>query len=563
MRTNSFAKFAKKFFALSIVILIVLFSMSGLAFAEYETNVGTQTECSDMQKESCDKLGSKICCVPDISSPREFDCLQECSMQYDRCRDHCTEKGCLDVLEVDAAGNCDCGGCKETTCSDGSQKVDSIPECSETLCKGKGYILSDNYCCTCLDGANACHQYCKEKGKPYSNWGELDHNCSCYDEKYYPATADSCEIFCFPNAPIFNETSDPKCTCNNDYIADARACQDHCEKNGLDGIWDAPRNKCRCEGDFRWTASFCDTYCKPDCGEWSGEATGTEDDCGCVDCPEEGVGSGIIPLEIGIGATDSVTGIADYIAQIYWFATAIVGSVAVIMIIIGGIQYSTAGGNQKAIASAKETIISAIIGLVTVGLGYLLLSTFGNQFVDLQEPDIQTIKPGQYDFDAWDKEPRCQWSYSCNAASHLEMDAENCAGEGEEGQRCCCRGDEKNYSYKECHNDTCVEIETHDPLMEDRCDKVGESCKKIPTGHCDVNESWAKARCTNGKYEKMGELYCCLEGMECVEVGGECDSREDCCLYKTVNECKSSKCRRKPSTPDLGDRLPWLPPMAN
>lgn len=51
----------------------------------------------------------------------------------------------------------------------------------------------------------------------------------------------------------------------------------------------------------------------------------------------------------------------------------IVGIVAVIMIILGGFKYITSGGDATKVASAKNTIFYAVIGLVIVALAQLIV----------------------------------------------------------------------------------------------------------------------------------------------------------------------------------------------
>lgn len=51
----------------------------------------------------------------------------------------------------------------------------------------------------------------------------------------------------------------------------------------------------------------------------------------------------------------------------------LVGTVAVIMIIIGGFRYVSSGGKQESVTSAKNTILYAIIGLVVVALAQLIV----------------------------------------------------------------------------------------------------------------------------------------------------------------------------------------------
>lgn len=48
----------------------------------------------------------------------------------------------------------------------------------------------------------------------------------------------------------------------------------------------------------------------------------------------------------------------------------LVGAVAVIMLIIGGIRYVISGGDQSAVTSAKNTILYAIVGIVVALLAY-------------------------------------------------------------------------------------------------------------------------------------------------------------------------------------------------
>lgn len=48
----------------------------------------------------------------------------------------------------------------------------------------------------------------------------------------------------------------------------------------------------------------------------------------------------------------------------------IIGAVAVVMLIIGGIRYVVSSGDQNAVTSAKNTILYAIIGIVVAFLAY-------------------------------------------------------------------------------------------------------------------------------------------------------------------------------------------------
>ncbi len=51
----------------------------------------------------------------------------------------------------------------------------------------------------------------------------------------------------------------------------------------------------------------------------------------------------------------------------------VIGIVAVVMIMVGGFKYVTAGGDSSNITSAKHTIIYALIGLVIVAMAQFLV----------------------------------------------------------------------------------------------------------------------------------------------------------------------------------------------
>ncbi len=51
----------------------------------------------------------------------------------------------------------------------------------------------------------------------------------------------------------------------------------------------------------------------------------------------------------------------------------VVGVIAVIMIIVGGLKYITSGGESANITGAKNTILYAIIGLVVVALAQFIV----------------------------------------------------------------------------------------------------------------------------------------------------------------------------------------------
>ena len=70
------------------------------------------------------------------------------------------------------------------------------------------------------------------------------------------------------------------------------------------------------------------------------------------------------------GCTDG-TGIFQTIVNVILF---IVGAVAVIMIVIGGVRYTVSNGDSNAVTGAKNTIMYAIVGLVVAIIAYALVN---------------------------------------------------------------------------------------------------------------------------------------------------------------------------------------------
>jgi ABC-type Fe3+ transport system permease subunit len=51
----------------------------------------------------------------------------------------------------------------------------------------------------------------------------------------------------------------------------------------------------------------------------------------------------------------------------------VIGALSVIMLIWGGIRYTTSAGNQNSVTAAKNTILYAIIGLVVAVFAYAIV----------------------------------------------------------------------------------------------------------------------------------------------------------------------------------------------
>ena len=92
------------------------------------------------------------------------------------------------------------------------------------------------------------------------------------------------------------------------------------------------------------------------------------------ECLEAGSCGDTGGVNAGCGDADQVESkVNSTIKLIINIFSFIVGIVAVIMIIIGGLKYITSSGDAGNVTSAKNTILYAIIGLVVVALAQIIV----------------------------------------------------------------------------------------------------------------------------------------------------------------------------------------------
>lgn len=68
------------------------------------------------------------------------------------------------------------------------------------------------------------------------------------------------------------------------------------------------------------------------------------------------------------------TDLTAYVQSIINILIAVIGIVAVIMLIVGGFRYVFSQGNEKAVQGAKDTILYAIIGIVVAILSFAIVN---------------------------------------------------------------------------------------------------------------------------------------------------------------------------------------------
>ncbi len=68
------------------------------------------------------------------------------------------------------------------------------------------------------------------------------------------------------------------------------------------------------------------------------------------------------------------------VQRVVYILLFVIGVASVIMIIVGGIRYTIANGDQAAIKSAKNTVLYAVVGLVIALLAFAIVNFVVSRF---------------------------------------------------------------------------------------------------------------------------------------------------------------------------------------
>lgn len=85
--------------------------------------------------------------------------------------------------------------------------------------------------------------------------------------------------------------------------------------------------------------------------------------------------------------------LAQYVSGVYQFLISIVGLVAGFMIVIGGFQYLTAGGDKGRVDAGKRRILNALIGLTLAFGSYVILYAINPNLVSFEALKLRFIEP--------------------------------------------------------------------------------------------------------------------------------------------------------------------------
>lgn len=96
----------------------------------------------------------------------------------------------------------------------------------------------------------------------------------------------------------------------------------------------------------------------------------------------------------------SVPWIAEYISAAYNYGVGIVGILAAVVLMAGGLLWLLSRGDASKTSTAKELIVSSLIGLIIMLTSYMLLSFINPELLKLKSIELGSIKaaefPGDY-----------------------------------------------------------------------------------------------------------------------------------------------------------------------
>ena len=141
-----------------------------------------------------------------------------------------------------------------------------------------------------------------------------------------------------------------------------------------------------------------DGWTKAKCGGEEGEVGGIqvewEEGTACKDIEDCCTPPEPVELQVPfVAGKTSVKDVGEYINDLYIWLVGALGILAVVMIMVGGVQWMFAAGNVSKINVAKKRISDAFLGLLLCAFSFLILYTINPALVNLEMPGVPKIKP--------------------------------------------------------------------------------------------------------------------------------------------------------------------------
>lgn len=100
----------------------------------------------------------------------------------------------------------------------------------------------------------------------------------------------------------------------------------------------------------------------------------------------------LAPVTCPVGEKYNIPWIGQYIAGLYNYALGIVGILAAIMLMAGGLLWLISAGDASKITKAKELIIGSISGLIILLVSYTILTIVNPDLVNLKGVNVSSVQ---------------------------------------------------------------------------------------------------------------------------------------------------------------------------
>ncbi len=97
-------------------------------------------------------------------------------------------------------------------------------------------------------------------------------------------------------------------------------------------------------------------------------------------------------LQVSIGSLTSPVDLGEYVGAVYSWLIGASTLIAIVLIMVGGLQWSFAAVSSEQIGKAKKRMMNGVAGLVLLLSTYLILATVNPNLVKLQVPQFPMIK---------------------------------------------------------------------------------------------------------------------------------------------------------------------------
>ncbi|MBI4437498.1 hypothetical protein HY631_00940 [Candidatus Uhrbacteria bacterium] len=199
-------------------------------------------------------------------------------------------------------------------------------------------------------------------------------------------------------APLATRAAETACDCycavdgtgaKRQGMLTAEACQSKCETNGSrvaacasssaelpsEHVMCFKESECTAQGgklDTKYQPGECmqgERYCYPDSSK-----------------------AAKVTLQVSIGSLKVPADLGEYIAAVYNWLIGAATLIAIVFIMVGGLQWSFGAASAELMGKAKKRMTNGVIGLVLLLSTYFILATVNPNLLKLKVPDFPMIK---------------------------------------------------------------------------------------------------------------------------------------------------------------------------